>query len=301
MTTTPVSPRPDDGRPLLRDFRLRHRLRVRWAEVDMQKIVFNAHYLMYFDTAMAEYWRALALPYESSMQALGGDLYVKKAALEYHASARSDDLLEVALRCARVGTSSIVFEGAIFRGDLLLVTGELVYVFADPASQTSRPVPEALRAVLADFEARRPVTALRTGGWDTLGEAAGRIRTAVFVEEQGIAAEEEWDAEDATAVHAVVFNRVGAPVATGRLLRHAPGVGRIGRMAVERVLRGGELGRAVLDALVEQSRLRGDTAVVLNAQRTAERFYARAGFVPFGEPFDEVGIPHLGMRRDLAG
>ena len=300
MNTPHVSRQTTQGSPTPHDFRLRHQLRVRWAEVDMQKIVFNAHYLMYFDTAMAEYWRALALPYEASMQALGGDLYVKKAALAYHASARSDDLLEVALRCARVGTSSIVFEGAIFRGDRLLVTGELVYVFADPGSQTSRPVPEALRAVLADFEARRSVTALRTGGWDMLGEAAGRIRTAVFVEEQGIAAEEEWDAEDATAVHAVVFNRVGAPVATGRLLQHAPGVGRIGRMAVERVLRGGELGRAVLDALVEQSRLRGDTAVVLNAQRTAERFYARAGFVPFGEPFDEVGIPHLGMRRDLA-
>ena len=53
------------------DFRLFHRLRVRWAEVDMQKIVFNGHYLMYFDTAMADYWRALALPYEQTMHALG--------------------------------------------------------------------------------------------------------------------------------------------------------------------------------------------------------------------------------------
>ncbi len=51
------------------DFRLLHRLRVRWAEVDMQKIVVNGHYLMYFDTAMADYWRALALPYEATMHA----------------------------------------------------------------------------------------------------------------------------------------------------------------------------------------------------------------------------------------
>jgi hypothetical protein len=51
------------------DFRFFHRLRVRWAEVDMQKIVFNAHYLMYFDTAIADYWRALALPYEEAMHA----------------------------------------------------------------------------------------------------------------------------------------------------------------------------------------------------------------------------------------
>ena len=64
------------------DFRLLHRLRVRWVEVDLQKIVFNGHYLMYFDTAMADYWRALAVPYEDTMYQLGGDLYVKKASLE---------------------------------------------------------------------------------------------------------------------------------------------------------------------------------------------------------------------------
>jgi hypothetical protein len=56
------------------DFRCFHRLRVRWAEVDMQKIVFNAHYLMYIDTAMSDYWRALALPYEASMETLGGEM-----------------------------------------------------------------------------------------------------------------------------------------------------------------------------------------------------------------------------------
>jgi acyl-CoA thioesterase FadM len=60
------------------EFRFFHRLRVRWAEVDMQKIVFNAHYLMYVDTAVADYWRALALPYEEAMHLLGGDLYVKR-------------------------------------------------------------------------------------------------------------------------------------------------------------------------------------------------------------------------------
>lgn len=63
---------------------------VRWADVDMQKIVFNAHYLTYFDTAMGDYWRALALPYDSTLQALGGDLYVKKATIEYHASAQME-------------------------------------------------------------------------------------------------------------------------------------------------------------------------------------------------------------------
>ena len=79
------------------DFRFFHRLRVRWAEVDMQKIVFNGHYLMYLDTAIADYWRSMAIPYEAAMHQLGGDLYVKKAGLEYHASARYDDQLDIGL------------------------------------------------------------------------------------------------------------------------------------------------------------------------------------------------------------
>ena len=123
------------------EFRFFHKLRVRWAEVDMQKIVFNAHYLMYFDTAVADYWRALAMPYEEGMHQLQGDVYVKKATVEFHASARIDERLEVALKCARIGKSSMQFLGAIFRAEELLITCELVYVFADPATRTSRPVP----------------------------------------------------------------------------------------------------------------------------------------------------------------
>ena len=68
------------------------------------------------------------------MHQLGGDLYVKKATVEFHASALMDDRLDVCLRCGRIGTSSMVFTGAIFRGDELLITCELVYVFADPAT-----------------------------------------------------------------------------------------------------------------------------------------------------------------------
>ena len=112
------------------DFRFFHRLRVRWAEVDMQKIVFNAHYLMYFDTAVADYWRVLALPYEEAMHLLDGDIYVKKATVEFHASARMDDRLEVGIRCTRIGTSSMLFTGAIFRAEELLISCELVYVCA---------------------------------------------------------------------------------------------------------------------------------------------------------------------------
>ena len=61
------------------DFRFFHRLRVRWAEIDMQKIVFNGHYLAYIDTAVTSYWGRIALPYETAFQLLGGELYVKKS------------------------------------------------------------------------------------------------------------------------------------------------------------------------------------------------------------------------------
>jgi len=277
------------------DFRFFHRLRVRWAEVDMQKIVFNAHYLMYFDTAIADYWRAIGLPYEAAMVQLDGDLYVKKATVEFHASARADDQIDVALRCSRIGTSSMVFAGAIFRGDQLLITCELIYVFADPATQTSRPVPALLRGILDDFEAGRSVVTLLTGDWATLGTDAATVRTEVFVQEQAIPMDMEWDEADATALHAVIRNRLGQPLATGRLLVRAPEVGQIGRMAVLRVMRGTDLGRDVLRALVEAAWARGDREVVLHAQRSAEGFYARQGFSVRGPEFDEVGIPHVEM------
>lgn len=279
------------------DFRFFHSLRVRWAEVDMQKIVFNAHYLMYVDTAVADYWRALALPYEEAMHMLGGDLYVKKCTLEYHASARYDDQLDVGLKCSRIGNSSMRFEAGIFRGDELLISAELIYVFADPTTQTSRPVPEALRQLLLDFEAGEPVLEVRTGTWDELGEDAMLVRVEVFVQEQRIPMEMERDPADEHALHAVAYNRLGQAVATGRLLPGQAGSGRIGRMAVKRVLRGARVGQHVLCTLVEVARERGDREVTLHAQRTAEGFYARAGFVAQGDGFEEAGLPHIEMVR----
>ncbi|OUM02993.1 YbgC/FadM family acyl-CoA thioesterase [Variovorax sp. JS1663] len=281
------------------DYRFFHRLRVRWAEVDMQKIVFNAHYLMYFDTAIADYWRAMALPYEEAMHALEGDLYVRKATVDFHASARVDDLLDVGMKCVRVGNSSILFHGGLFRGEEFLVGCELVYVFADPATQTSKPVPPLLREILAGYEAGEPMREVRTGSWAELGEGAGAVRRSVFIEEQRIPKELEWDEHDERAVHAVARNRLGQVIATGRLVPGAPGQGRIGRMAVHRVLRGGGHGAAVLRALEEAAKARGDREVALHAQRSAEAFYQRLGYQPHGEPFEEAGIGHIEMRRAL--
>jgi YbgC/YbaW family acyl-CoA thioester hydrolase len=281
------------------EFRFFDHLRVRWAEIDAQKIVFNAHYLMYFDTAVAGYWRAMALPYTATMESLGGDLYVRKATVEYHGSARYDDRLDVGMRCGRIGNSSIQFLGGVFRGDDLLVEGELVYVFADPHSQTSRPVPTALREVLQGYEAGQRMVEVRVGDWATLGKDASAIRTEVFVEEQRIPADMEWDAADAECIHAVAYNRFGLPLATGRLLQHVPGVAKIGRMAVLQTVRGSGVGREVLLALMKAARGRGDREVLLHAQTSAAPFYARAGFSPRGAEFDEAGIPHIEMLRAL--
>jgi YbgC/YbaW family acyl-CoA thioester hydrolase len=281
------------------EFRFFHRLRVRWAEVDMQKIVFNAHYLMYFDTAVADYWRALALPYEEAMHQLEGDIYVKKATVEFSASARMDDQLEIGMRCSRIGKSSMLFHGAIFRAEQLLITCELLYVFADPATQTSKPVPDGLRRVIEGFEAGEPVVDVRVGGWSELGHDASALRTRVFVNEQHIPADLEWDEADKDAVHAVAYNRLGQVVATGRLLRAEPGVAKIGRMAVHEVLRGSGYGQQVLHALSHAATARGDREVVLHAQRTAAGFYKRLGFQVRGEPFEEAGIPHIEMAASL--
>ena len=140
---------------------------------------------------------------------------------------------------------------------------------------------------------------MRCGGWDALGEDASRVRSAVFVQEQKVRMDMEWDEADATAVHAVAYNRLGHPVATGRLLPYKPGSAKIGRMAVVRVLRGMGLGSDILSRLAVQARERGDREIVLHAQASARGFYDRQGFEPRGEPFEEVNIPHIEMAKSL--
>jgi YbgC/YbaW family acyl-CoA thioester hydrolase len=184
-------------------FRFFHRLRVRWAEVDLQKIVFNPHYLMYVDTALADYWRALALPYEQSLHAMGGDLFVRKSTLEFYASAVYDDVLDVGLRCARIGNSSLQLVSGIFRDQQLLVSAELVYVFADPVAKVSLPLPQVLRDLLTNFEqGQSPVRAVR-GDWHNLQEAVCSLRLAEPLDE--------------AAQHCVLYNAMNQAIACGRV------------------------------------------------------------------------------------
>jgi YbgC/YbaW family acyl-CoA thioester hydrolase len=262
-------------------------------------VVFNGHYLMYVDTAMGNYWRALALPYEETLAALDGDLFVRKSTLEYLAPARYDDALEVGIRFESAGTSSLRFVAAVFRGGELLVHGEIVYVWTDAATKRPKPAPAALVDAFRAHAAGEPMVSVAVGGWSELGAEAQAIRTAVFVEEQKVPLALERDAADIDAVHALARNRLGMAVGTGRLLA-ADGPGhpaRIGRMAVSRATRGANIGRELLEALMAAAGRRGDAEVMLHAQVSAIGFYRRAGFAAHGEPFEEAGIGHLEMRR----
>jgi acyl-CoA thioester hydrolase len=80
-------------------FTFSHRLRVRWAEVDLQRVVFNGNYLLYFDVAFTEFWRATGLPDPLAQQAEGRELFVRKASIEYHGGATFDDELDIGVRC----------------------------------------------------------------------------------------------------------------------------------------------------------------------------------------------------------
>ncbi|MDB5824380.1 MAG: acyl-CoA thioesterase [Herminiimonas sp.] len=138
------------------DFSFFHTLRVRWAEVDMQAIVFNGHYLTYFDVAFTEYWRATGLPDVLAQAAAGRELFARKAGIDYLAPARFDDVLDIGVRCASLGRSSLRFTLGIFRGDELLITGELLYVHADTAARKGVPLPENWRAALTSLEKTCP-------------------------------------------------------------------------------------------------------------------------------------------------
>jgi len=281
------------------DFRFLDDVNVRWAELDQQKIVFNGHYLLYMDTAITGYWRAMALPYHETFEHLGGELYVRKATLEYQGSAEMGDRLAVGVRCARIGNSSMNFEMGVLRGDELLVRGDLVYVFADPVAKRALPLPQPLRELLLGFEAGEPMFHLRLGTWQEHGREAQTLRRSVFVQEQGLDAGLDHDDDDTTAVHALVLNRLGLALATARLIGHSPGTAQLGRVAVLRPMRGSGLGRAMVEALAGAARARGDSRLLVHARTDAVDFFAGAGFVLQGEPFHVAGVTHREMLRRL--
>lgn len=131
------------------------------------------------------------------------------------------------------------------------------------------------------------------GDWEALGPRVGPVRERVFVQEQGVPADMEYDSADPVSLHVLARGPDGSVIGTGRLLPD----GHIGRLAVAPEWRGKGVGTALLSHLMEAARRRGTTNLALNAQKAAIGFYERLGFLPVGSEFMEAGIPHFAMER----
>ncbi|WP_221360278.1 GNAT family N-acetyltransferase [Streptomyces beigongshangae] len=139
-------------------------------------------------------------------------------------------------------------------------------------------------------------------------EACFAVRKEVFVVEQQVPEDLEYDAYDAGAVHVLAVREDGEPLGAGRLLHGEAaaavnggdtGVGSLGRLAVVRAARGLGVGAALVRGIEDAARARGLTAVDLHAQTHALPFYERLGYVAYGPEFPDAGIPHRAMRRGL--
>lgn len=136
---------------------------------------------------------------------------------------------------------------------------------------------------------------VKISDWAHLQNDAQSIRYDVFVIEQKVPAELEWDEMDVQCIHAVAYDANGVALGTGRLLPD----GHIGRMAVRKQARGLGVGAKLLLALMNEAKKRGDKYVRLNAQISAEPFYQRYGFTRGGEAFVEAGIVHIHMEHSF--
>ena len=135
-------------------FKFSFDLRVRYHEVDVQKKVFNAHYLSYLDIAWIEYLRNIGLNYGELFETKLFDTVVAKTTLEYRNPALYDDLLTIYVRVSELRNKSFSVEFAIFKDaeELLVLTGETVYVAFDPKTNATCPVPQFIRDKITNFE-----------------------------------------------------------------------------------------------------------------------------------------------------
>lgn len=121
------------------------------------------------------------------------------------------------------------------------------------------------------------------------------VREQVFIVEQAVPREDEWDSLDATSRHVLARDLAGNPIGTGRLTPER----KIGRMAVLSDWRGKHVGEAIMNLLIEQARALGYRELQMHAQTHAVAFYEKFGFVKYGDEFVECDIKHFHMRREL--
>lgn len=137
---------------------------------------------------------------------------------------------------------------------------------------------------------QRPYS-IRIASWQDEASILRIIRTAVFIHEQQIPEDLEWDEFDLISMHVLALNSDGQPIGTARFLPD----GHVGRMAVLKEWRGKGLGSAMLLRILEELRSQHMQKAILNAQTTAVKFYEKFGFQVSGKEFMEVGIPHVRM------
>jgi predicted GNAT family N-acyltransferase len=140
-----------------------------------------------------------------------------------------------------------------------------------------------------------PSFSMRVANWSSDRAAIREVRNRVFVDEQKVPSDIEWDGLDDQCVHVIVEDKNRDAIGTGRLHPSA----KIGRMAFNRRWRDHGVGVAILDQLLELAGQQGLEAVYLHAQTRAAGFYAGAGFQPEGVEFEEAGIAHRLMRKAL--
>ncbi|ELY72680.1 GNAT family N-acetyltransferase [Natrinema pallidum] len=139
---------------------------------------------------------------------------------------------------------------------------------------------------------------VRAAETDRERDDAFAVRRAVFVEEQGVDEELEYDDHDETAVHFVAYD--GAePIGAARLREYEAGVGKVERVAVRKSHRDDGVGRALMNALEQRAIDAGITALKLHSQTRAADFYRSLGYERHGEEFEEAGIPHVEMRKAI--